>query len=599
VERRQRRDSVRQAAGFAARGLRRGVCARLKPRAPARGAATRSATRVAKPAGAAAPGESRLPERARVARGAAAAAACAPPAARPLTPRAAAAAQRVRAPRTPLTASTAEPRHSRCILGGRRAGGVASSARRAPPTHPPSPLLLACACVDNAAAAARAPPTPPAMLALHPRGAAAPGAAAARACRAAGVAAAPRAVAPPPAAAALARAAVTPRAPRRRAVAAPARRVLRATTVTAAASPAGAALLASGYAAELEAAASAVRLAAKLCAAAQRTLVLEGGSDSASKADDSPVTVCDYAAQALISASLEAAFPNIALLAEEDAAALRAPRAGPLLTRVTELVNAARALERLPALSGAQVVAAIDRGASRGGPTGRHWVLDPIDGTKGFMRGRHYTVALALVEDGAVVLGVMGCPNLAASGVAVAPRGVRSPVGTLFAAARGGGAVTLPLQCSSLAEDAVAMSLDGSRSAAEARYVESWNDSACAAHGDCAAVAAALGAAAPPLRLDSCAKYGVCARGEAELYLRFPPDNYGREKVWDHAAGVIVFTEAGGVVTDGAGAPLDFSAGRYLDLATGIVAAPAHLHAALLDAVASAVKRTPQNFGPQ
>ncbi len=55
---------------------------------------------------------------------------------------------------------------------------------------------------------------------------------------------------------------------------------------------------------------------------------------------------------------------------------------------------------------------AIDRGSYAGGPKGRHWALDPIDGTKGFLRGGQYAVCLALIEDGVVQLGVIGCPNL-------------------------------------------------------------------------------------------------------------------------------------------------------------------------------------------
>ena len=48
-------------------------------------------------------------------------------------------------------------------------------------------------------------------------------------------------------------------------------------------------------------------------------------------------------------------------------------------------------------------------------PGGRYWALDPIDGTKGFLRGDQYAIALALIDDGDVVLGVLGCPNLANS----------------------------------------------------------------------------------------------------------------------------------------------------------------------------------------
>lgn len=63
------------------------------------------------------------------------------------------------------------------------------------------------------------------------------------------------------------------------------------------------------------------------------------------------------------------------------------------------------------ALRTEEVLEAIRHCNSTGGPTGRHWVLDPVDGTLGFVRGDQYAVALALVEDGKVVLGVLGCPN--------------------------------------------------------------------------------------------------------------------------------------------------------------------------------------------
>ena len=54
---------------------------------------------------------------------------------------------------------------------------------------------------------------------------------------------------------------------------------------------------------------------------------------------------------------------------------------------------------------------------------------------------------------------------------------------------------------------------------------------------------------------------GALSRGDAELFLRFPAASY-REKIWDHAAGAVIVTEAGGRITDAAGAPLDFSRGR-------------------------------------
>eukprot|EP00923_Selenidium_pygospionis_P006286 GHVN01010812.1.p1 GENE.GHVN01010812.1~~GHVN01010812.1.p1 ORF type:complete len:201 (+),score=29.87 GHVN01010812.1:499-1101(+) len=41
-----------------------------------------------------------------------------------------------------------------------------------------------------------------------------------------------------------------------------------------------------------------------------------------------------------------------------------------------------------------------------------YWVVDPIDGTKGYIRGHQYCTALALVEKGRTGLSVLSCPNL-------------------------------------------------------------------------------------------------------------------------------------------------------------------------------------------
>ena len=69
--------------------------------------------------------------------------------------------------------------------------------------------------------------------------------------------------------------------------------------------------------------------------------------------------------------------------------------------------------------------------------------------------------------------------------------------------------------------------------------------------------------------------------------MRFPPETY-REKIWDHAAGVVIVEEAGGRVTDAAGNKLDFSLGRYLDsMKMGIVAGPPVVHAAIVKAIAA------------
>ena len=53
-------------------------------------------------------------------------------------------------------------------------------------------------------------------------------------------------------------------------------------------------------------------------------------------------------------------------------------------------------------LSEDDILALIDLGDSQGGRVGRHWVLDPIDGTRGFVGLRQYAVCLGMLQDGEV-----------------------------------------------------------------------------------------------------------------------------------------------------------------------------------------------------
>ena len=78
-------------------------------------------------------------------------------------------------------------------------------------------------------------------------------------------------------------------------------------------------------------------------------------------------------------------------------------------------------------------------------------------------------------------------------------------------------------------------------------------------------------------------------QGQAEIYLRLPTREDYVEKIWDHAAGMIVVEEAGGRVTDARGRDLDFRYGRTLDGNAGIVATHGPIHDEVLEAVAQAL----------
>lgn len=324
-----------------------------------------------------------------------------------------------------------------------------------------------------------------------------------------------------------------------------------------------------GYETERRVAIEAVVLASRLCRSVRETLV---SAETQAKKDRSPVTVADYGAQALVSAALADAFPNDPLVGEEDAAGLRSEENRELREKVIAAVNRVS-----PELSEERILEAIDRGNYAGGAKGRHWTLDPIDGTKGFLRNEQYAVALALIEDGEVVLGVLGCPNLPLD--AAQPDG---PTGSLFIAVKGEGAFQRalaggderPIRVSEIADPAAA---------AFCESVESGHSS----HGHAARIAAELGVTEPPIRMDSQAKYAAVARGDASIYLRLPTRADYQEKIWDHAAGALVIREAGGTVTDTTGKPLNFSLGRTLAGNVGVVATNGPLH----DRVVAAVRK--------
>ena len=311
---------------------------------------------------------------------------------------------------------------------------------------------------------------------------------------------------------------------------------------------------------------TAVEIVAEVCDLTRRVQdAIVAAGDALTKGDRSPVTLADLAAQVVVSLRLAQRFPDDPLLAEEDSAALAA--SADMTDRVLE-----QARRHFASLSRDELIRALDRGDHPGGGAGRYWVLDPIDGTKGFLRGDQYAVALALVVDGAVVVGVLGCPNLPAVQQA-------ADHGSLFSAVRGSGALSHPL------DGAIggAIHVDAITNPANAVVCESVV-AAHAAHSVQAGIARRLGISAPPYRIDSQCKYAVVARGEASIYLRLPRDTSYREKVWDHAAGSLVVEEAGGRVTDLDGRKLDFSEGRLLGNHRGIVATNGAIHDRVLEA---------------
>ncbi len=288
------------------------------------------------------------------------------------------------------------------------------------------------------------------------------------------------------------------------------------------------------------------------------------------KEDRSPVTVADFAVQAVVARCLQESFPADALVGEEDADVLREEAQSETLARITDYVA-----REYAGISASEVCREIDHG--NGEPHGRFWTLDPIDGTKGFLRGDQYVVALALIEDGQVRLGGLAAPRLGEAGTPD-----HDGPGSLAIAQVGQGSWVSGMN----GDDFSPLRVNARENPAEARLLRSM-ESGHTNESQIERVAGRLGTQQDPVRMDSQAKYLVLSSGGAELLFRLlssKQPNY-REKIWDQAAGSLLVTEAGGKISDLDGKPLDFSQGKTLSANRGVLASNGHLHPAALDAL--------------
>ncbi|KAJ3207719.1 hypothetical protein HDU67_007283 [Dinochytrium kinnereticum] len=329
---------------------------------------------------------------------------------------------------------------------------------------------------------------------------------------------------------------------------------------------------------ERETAIQAVLQASKLCQSVFKNIVASG---TLTKNDKSPVTIADFGAQAVVNSILHKHFPHDRIVGEEDADDLR--KDAGMANQVLQLVNGV--VEKPMSMD--EAISSIDLGNFEGGPRGRFWTLDPIDGTKGFLRGEQYAVCLALVVDGIVELGVLGCPNLPSN-----LRDASASRGSLFVAVRGEGAFQVGRHHpnrhfeSEVEERIRATDVVSPSETFFCESVESGHSN----QSDSEKIGKLLGITASPVRMDSQCKYGVVSRGEAGIYLRVPVSATYQEKIWDHAGGSLLIEESGGVVSDVTGKPLDFSQGRTLMANKGVIAAGRNIYSSVLDAVKQVIK---------
>jgi 3'(2'), 5'-bisphosphate nucleotidase len=230
-----------------------------------------------------------------------------------------------------------------------------------------------------------------------------------------------------------------------------------------------------------------VRAGAAILAVNRDAMKIDG------KSDGSPVTEADLAADRIIAEGLARLTPDIPALSEERVDVAKTPYGGTF------------------------------------------FLIDPLDGTKEFVAGRsEFTVNVALVTNGAPLLGIIGAPAL----------------GLVWRGLVGRGAERLKTGEGSLAEPIHTRLLP--------KRGEPWIAAVSRSHGDSRTEAFIAGRpGAVRQMLGSAVKFGRLAEGGADIYPRLSPTSE-----WDVAAGHALVTAAGGKITDGQGNDLQFGKGN-------------------------------------
>ncbi|WPB03112.1 uncharacterized protein RHO25_007749 [Cercospora beticola] len=339
--------------------------------------------------------------------------------------------------------------------------------------------------------------------------------------------------------------------------------------------------------AELHVACAAVQHCAVLTKQLQRHTVSQ--DSQISKRDFSPVTVGDFASQALLTSAVHAVFPSDNFLAEESADDLRQNAA--LLDKVWELTESAKpAFEaNTPALSTPgskdELLTFLDWGGTRErSDEGRTWVFDPIDGTATFLRGQQYAINCAMLIDGREEIGIIGCPNVVLHSSTISEDVVdEHGLGLMIYAVRGEGTFVRPMQSNGELAPATKLERHGDKASLDSLI---WSD--CSMYTSTILelhqkVAAKLNTRWPGVDLfSSLMKYAALGLGRSHIVVRIFRYTSWRSNIWDHAGGILIFEESGGKVTDLNGKPIDFTTGRKMASNYGLVCAPSSVHGQVL-----------------
>lgn len=347
---------------------------------------------------------------------------------------------------------------------------------------------------------------------------------------------------------------------------------------------------------ELEVAIRAVQAATRI----SRHVLVESNKGEIQKTDLTPVTVADYAIQAVLTHTLHSAFPEDGLVGEESAGELLTNPAlvqhmWGVIQEVQKQSASASAEETYPPSpeSLPELISLCETTTPSGcdSSPSRVWVFDPIDGTKTFLRGEQYAINVALLIGGRQILSVVACPLLdgnapptpTVDNSTLDPRGPEG--GCILFAVKGHGAFVRPIfgadvEARKLERHADGVTVEGLKS------VNCWKGVDSGVEGVHEEITKSLGVTFPGCDLLGWVpRWAVLALGLANMTVWVYKKRERHAKIWDHAGAMLLFEEVGGMITDVDGRDIDLTQGRKFSANFGFVAAPRSIHHVVLKAV--------------
>ncbi|MEM9951681.1 MAG: inositol monophosphatase family protein [Chloroflexota bacterium] len=316
----------------------------------------------------------------------------------------------------------------------------------------------------------------------------------------------------------------------------------------------------------------AVRQAAMLCREVQHNSLRSMNKLSKDKSDTEPVTIADYGSQIIIGRALAHHFPDDGVIAEEASAQFLELTTDKQKAEIISLLTTILDVN----VTQDDIIRWLDQGANQTDAE-RLWIIDPIDGTKGFVAMRHYAIGVGIVENGLPTGAIIAAPGYG-DGISGDDED-----GALFYIEDG-----TPYQAPLMGGDAIAIRVSDTTD--DLHVVQSFEKQHASKSRMAIVREKANMAEAKITELDSMEKYALVANGDADVYLRLPNLSSTRPHMtWDHAPGVALVLAAGGKATDVNGEPLDFSHGRTLPN-RGMVISNGQVHERLLEAVNELLK---------